>query len=124
MKKEELFQALIVAEYVAFIVATIMVVVFQFLGIGLIIKVALALYVVAFSLSAMENIALCVELFKVKSSDVEKTVPNLNLETAEGEKITVKAAKNNIKSRKVKAVIMSVISGIIAIFTLVVMVLF
>lgn len=124
MKREELFQALIVAEYLAFIVATVLVVIFQFLGIGLLITVALAMYVVAFALCAFENIVLCVELFKVKDSEVEQNIPNLNLETADGEKITVKAAKNNIKSRKIKAVAMSVISGLIAIFTLVVLVLF
>ena len=124
MKREELFQALIVAEYLAFIAATVLVVVFQFLGIGLLITVALAMYVVAFALCAFENIVLCVELFKVKNSEVEQTVPNLNLETADGEKITVKAAKNNLRARKVKAVAMSVISGLIAIFTLMVLIIF
>lgn len=124
MKKEDLFQALVVAEYIAFLLATILVIVFQFIGMGILITVALAMYVVAFGLCCMENIVLCVGLFKVKNKEVEEGVPNLNLETPEGEKITVKAAKSNIRARKIKAVVMSIISGLIAIFTLVVLVIF
>ena len=124
MNKKDILQAVVVGEYVAFILASILVIVFQFVGMGLFITLALALYVAAFALCGIENIVSAVELFKVKTETVEKQIPNLNIETEDGERITVKQAKNNIKSRKIKAVFMAVVSLAIAIFTLVVLVLF
>ncbi len=124
MKKEDLFQALVVAEYVAFVLATILVLVFQFLGVGLLITLSLAMYVVAFALCCFENIVLCVGLFKINNKELETGVPRLEIKAEDGEQISVKDAKENIKARKIKAVALSIISGLIAIFTLVVMILF
>ena len=47
MKKKELFQAVVVGEYLAFFIATILVVVFQFVGTSLLIKLSLIFYTVA-----------------------------------------------------------------------------
>jgi hypothetical protein len=123
MKKEELYQALIIGEYISFVFATILVVLFQFLGIGLIITFALAMYVVAFGICCFENIVLAVNLYKQKD-EVNIDKPQIEVQVQEGQQVAVKNANKDIKKQKIKAIIIATMSGIISIFTLVVMILF
>lgn len=121
MKKKELFQAVVVGEYLAFFIATILVVVFQFIGTSLLIKLSLIFYTVAFILSSIENISLCVSLFKIKDKDIAGTI---TVASPSGEETTLEGTKKNLKQRKVKAVTLSILSVAVSVFTLVVLIMF
>lgn len=129
MTKKEIIACIDWAKYVALICATICVLIFQFVSSSICITLALAFYVVGFSLMCASMIIHTVELFKA-SDIVKEEHANATLNKSEearleeggleGQKVEVVHTKNE----KVWGIIGSVFFGLFAIFTFVVLVLY
>jgi len=105
-----------IMEYVAFGLATILVVVFQFTGLSLFVTIGLVVYTVAFIILFTSGVIQCKELFD-KSRGVVVT-KKAEQEIEEGKEVV------NINTEKTWAIIKTVASGLFAIFTFVVLILF
>lgn len=114
MKK--IVNSLNIVEYVAFVLATIFVVVFQFTALPIFVVLALSIYTVAFLIVFAIAVIQCKEYFdKTRGVKIEKSKEK---ETKDGDEIV------DIKHEKAWAIIKAVASGLFAIFTLVVLILY
>ena len=113
---KNLVNALNIAEYIGFILATIFVLVFQFVGLPIFVILALVLYTLAFLIVFAISVIQCKEYFDA-TKNVKVANPK-NAEVKEGEEVV------NIKHEKTWAIIKAVSSGVFAIFTLIVLILY
>jgi len=114
MKK--LVNTLNIVEYAAFVLATIFVIVFQFVGLPIFVTLALSIYTVAFLIVFAIAVIQCKEYFdKTRGVKVEKTEGKT---TENGDEVV------DIKHEKAWAIIKAVASGLFAIFTFVVLILY
>lgn len=113
---KNLVNGLNIAEYAGFILATIFVLVFQFTGLPIFVILALVLYTIAFLVVFAIAVIQCKEFFDATRN--VKVVNAKNVETKEDEEVV------NIKHEKAWAIIKAVASGVFAIFTLIVLILY
>ena len=117
-KQDNLILSLInllnIMAYVAFGLATIFVLVFQFTGLPIFVTLALVVYTVGFLIIFSEAVIKCKEIFE-KTRGVIVKVPE---KTDDDHEVV------NVKSEKTWAVVKAVASGLFAIFTFVVLLLF
>ena len=128
-KKKEIISCINWAKYLAFIAATVCVLVFQFIGASICITLALSLYVVAFLMLFASLVIQTVELFKaddlVKEKNADAEIGKLaEKELEEGGLNGQSVEVVHLKREKVTSIIWCVLTGLFAIFTFVVLVLF
>ena len=131
-KKKEWIAAVNYGKYLAFVLATIFVIVFQFVGNSVWVKLALIAYISAFALVFTSLVIHANEVYKadreVKKTNAEVVKPdqvnNGIVEINTGELMGSEAEVVNLKSEKIWTVIGAIASGIFAIFTFVVLILF
>jgi len=105
-----------ITEWALFIIATVLVVVFQFTGLPIFVTLALVIYTLAFLIVFAIAVLQCKEYFDAsRGVTIIKTKEKT---TKDGEEIV------NIKNEKAWAIIKAVASGVFAIFTFVVLLLF
>ena len=129
MEKKKLFvKSMEYGKYLAFTLATIFVIVSQFVGGRIWVTLALALYTVAFGFLFATLVIRAVELFnadyeaKDLSAEVVKKSEAESEELVETEKEDVEAV--NLKAEKVWTVIGSIFFGLFTIFTLAVLIIY
>lgn len=129
MEKKKLFvKSMEYGKYLAFTLATIFVIVSQFVGGRIWVTLALALYTVAFGFLFATLVIHAVELFnagyeaKDLSAEVVKKSEAENEELVETEKEDVEVV--NLKAEKVWTVIGSIFFGLFTIFTLAVLIIY
>lgn len=129
MEKKKLFvKSMEYGKYLAFMLATIFVIVSQFVGGRIWVTLALALYTVAFGFLFASLVIRAVELFnagyeaKDLSAEVVKKSEAESEELIETEKENVEVV--NLKAEKVWTVIGSIFFGLFTIFTLVVLIIY
>lgn len=129
MKKKKLFvKSMEYGKYLAFTLATIFVIVSQFVGGRIWVTLALALYTVAFGFLFATLVIHAVELFnagyeaKDLSAEVVKKSEAESEELVETEKEDVEVV--NLKAEKVWTVIGSIFFGLFTIFTLAVLIIY
>lgn len=129
MEKKKLFvKSMEYGKYLAFTLATIFVIVSQFVGGRIWVTLALALYTVAFGFLFATLVIHAVELFnagyeaKDLSVEVVKKSEAENEELVETEKEDVEVV--NLKAEKVWTVIGSIFFGLFTIFTLAVLIIY
>lgn len=129
MEKKKLFvKSMEYGKYLAFTLATIFVIVSQFVGGRIWVTLALALYTVAFGFLFATLVIHAVELFnagyeaKDLSAEVVKKSEAENEELVETEKENVEVV--NLKAEKVWTVIGSIFFGLFTIFTLAVLIIY
>lgn len=129
MEKKKLFvKSMEYGKYLAFMLATIFVIVSQFVGGRIWVTLALALYTVAFGFLFASLVIRAVELFnagyeaKDLSAEVVKKSETESEELIETEKENVEVV--NLKAEKVWTVIGSIFFGLFTIFTLVVLIIY
>lgn len=129
MEKKKLFvKSMEYGKYLAFTLATIFVIVSQFVGGRIWVTLALALYTVAFGFLFATLVIHAVELFnagyeaKDLSAEVVKKSEAESEELVETEKEDVEVV--NLKAEKVWTVIGSIFFGLFTIFTLVVLIIY
>ena len=129
MEKKKLFvKSMEYGKYLAFMLATIFVIVSQFVGGRIWVTLALALYTVAFGFLFASLVIRAVELFnagyeaKDLSAEVVKKSEAESEELIETEKENVEVV--NLKAEKVWTVIGSIFFGLFIIFTLVVLIIY
>ena len=114
MKK--LILGLNITEYVLFIIATVFVIIFQFTGLPIFVTLSLVIYTVAFLIVFTIAVIQCKEYFDasrgVKVVKTKDGVDNKDFDVI------------NIKNEKTWAIIKAIASGVFAIFTFVVLILF
>lgn len=130
-KKKEFVTIINYAKYVAFVLSTIFVMVFQFTGTYLLINIALALYVVAFGLMFTSLVIHCVEIYKadrIAKSDKAKIISPSD--TIDGVVVAKSGELNgeqvevvNLTKEKIMSVIGAIFFGGFTIFTFVVLIL-
>ena len=105
-----------VSEWALFVIATVLVIIFQFTGIPLFVTLSLVIYTLAFLIVFAISVMQCKEYFDasrgVKIAKIKEKV------TKDGEEVV------NIKNEKAWAIIKAVSSGVFAVFTFVVLILF
>lgn len=103
-------------EYGAFVLATIFVIVFQFTALPIFVVLSLSIYTLAFLIVFVIAVIQCKEYFdKTRGVKIETTKEKT---TKDGDEIV------DIKSEKAWAIIKAIASGIFAIFTIVVLILY
>lgn len=112
MKK--FYEVLNAIEYIAFIVATVFVLVFQFTGAPVFVTVALGIYVFGFGVICLIGILQTVEIFKA-AKETNKVVAK----NSDGDNQQV-----NIGYEKTMKIIKTIIAGLFTIFTLIVLILY
>lgn len=129
MEKKKLFvKSMEYGKYLAFTLATIFVIVSQFVGGRIWVTLALALYTVAFGFLFSTLVIHAVELFnagyeaKDLSAEVVKKSEAESEELVETEKEDVEVV--NLKAEKVWTVIGSIFFGLFTIFTLAVLIIY
>ncbi len=129
MEKKKLFvKSMEYGKYLAFTLATIFVIVSQFVGGRIWVTLALALYTVAFGFLFATLVIHAVELFnagyeaKDLSAEVVKKSEAESEELVETEKEDVEVV--NLKAEKVWTVIGSIFFGLFTIFTLAVLIIY
>ncbi len=129
MEKKKLFvKSMEYGKYLAFTLATIFVIVSQFVGGRIWVTLALALYTVAFGFLFATLVIRAVELFnagyeaKDLSAEVVKKSEAESEELVETEKEDVEVV--NLKAEKVWTVIGSIFFGLFTIFTLAVLIIY
>lgn len=129
MEKKKLFvKSMEYGKYLAFMLATIFVIVSQFVGGRIWVTLALALYTVAFGFLFASLVIRAVELFnagyeaKDLSAEVVKKSETESEELIETEKENVEVV--NLKAEKVWTVIGSIFFGLFTIFTLAVLIIY
>lgn len=129
MEKKKLFvKSMEYGKYLAFTLATIFVIVSQFVGGRIWVTLALALYTVAFGFLFATFVIHAVELFnagyeaKDLSAEVVKKSEAESEELVETEKEDVEVV--NLKAEKVWTVIGSIFFGLFTIFTLAVLIIY
>ena len=129
--RKDIIIAIGYAKYVAFILATICVLVFQFTASSIWITLALSLYVVAFGLMFVSYVTQSIELIKTEKLLKENRVKVINSEVGAESVATVEGDNNQsevevvkLKSEKVWSIIGAIFFGIFTIFTFVVLVLY
>ena len=131
--KKDFIDAINYAKYVAFILATICVLVFKFTASSLCISFALSLYIVAFALMCTSMILHSVEVFKedrlikhknkmIADIEVNKEGSMAISELGELNGNVVEPTK--LKSEKFWSIVGAVFFGVFAIFTFIVMILY
>jgi len=128
MNKNAFYNVLYVAEYVAFIAATILVLVFQFTASETIMVLSLVLYVVAFALLTFSEavgineltISLKERLKKEETKTEEKTEKNEEEKNNEENTLSAKEIKGKIRWAYAK----TIMCGLMSIFALLVLILF
>ena len=128
MNKNAFYNVLYVAEYVAFIAATILVLVFQFTASETIMVLSLVLYVVAFALLTFSEavgineltISLKERLKKEETKTEEKTEKNEEEKNNEENTLSTKEIKSKIRWAYAK----TIMCGLMSIFALLVLILF
>ncbi len=131
-KKKDFIKAINYAKYLAFILGTICVFIFQFVGKPICITLALAFYVVAFGLMFASIVIHCVEIYSA-----DKLIKEGNLVAVEpktdGDKVVIAEEGElkgesvevvNLKSEKAWSVIGAIFFGLFTIFTFIVLVLY
>ena len=104
-----------IAEYAFFVLATIFVLVFQFVGHPIFVSIALACYTFAFMLVAITAFTQCMELFEATKN---AKLANSNVKTENGEEVV------NTKKEKIWSIVKTCLGTIFAIFTFVVLILY
>lgn len=112
MKK--LCDVLNVVEYIAFMVATALVLVFQFNGLPVFVTVALVVYVIGFGIICAIGVMQTVDIFRAAKQTDNVVVTNKN---GESEQV-------NIKYEKSMKILKTVLAGLFTIFTLIVLILY
>ena len=105
-----------ITEWALFIIATVLVVVFQFTGLPIFVTLALVIYTLAFLIVFAIAVLQCKEYFD--ASRGVQIVKTKEKTTKDGDEIV------NIQNEKAWAIIKAVASGVFAIFTFVVLLLF
>ncbi|MBQ7466800.1 MAG: hypothetical protein IJS74_01875 [Clostridia bacterium] len=131
-RKKEWITAINIGKYVAFIVATVSVIISQFLGDTIWVKFALIAYVSAFALTFTALVFHANEIYKAgreaKKDNAEVVKPDQEnqgiVDINNGELKGTSAEVVNLKTEQVWTVIGAVASGIFTIFTFVVLILF
>ena len=116
-----------IAKYIAFMLATVGVFIFQLVQEPIVIMVALSIYFQAFALMFASSVIHCVEVYtaskRVKNAVVDISVNEVvvpNNGELKGQEVEVV----NLKSEMVWSVIGAIFFGLFTIFTLVVLILF
>jgi len=131
MNKKDFITAVNYAKYLAFILATVAVLVFQFLGESICITLALSLYVVAFGLMFATSVVQCVEIYNadkmVKQNHLKELNPQINEEgtitiNSDGKKEEVEVVK--LKKEKALSVLTAIFFGVFTLFTFAVLILY
>lgn len=132
MTKKDIIKTLDIASFIAVIVATILVFVFQFTGEYLVMKYSIIMYDVTFLTLVVVLSFKVYEVFSKKEIvDAEKkeaeteNVENAeNVETEEHKEEQSAEAENNTKQAKTKAIVWLVLASVAFVFTTVLMVLY
>lgn len=119
------------AKYLAFVLATICVLIFQFTANSFCINLALSLYVVAFGLMCISMCVYAKEVSYLYKEAKKKTIKQNSLETQEGVDNEIKpenkageAEQSNLKLELIISIVGSIFFGLFAIFTFIVLVLY
>ncbi len=124
INKKDLLLAFNIAKYVAFIGATICVMIFQFLSSPVCITLALSLYIVAFALMTTTMIVRCVEIFKAddvlkdKNTTLDQKTEDVTLKDGQ------KAEVVKVGREKFWSIVGAIFFGLFTVFTFVVLVLY
>ena len=128
-----LYSRLLCLKYIAFVLATICVFVFQFVAHPICITLALAFYVVAFGLMTASLVVRCVELYSAEKVVKEENAIVVGQTEVENNKEILNEAENsigeevevvNLKAEKFWSVFGASFFGLFTIFTFIVLILF
>ena len=131
--RKDIISAMNYAKYVAFVLATVCVLIFQFTAISFCITLALSLYVVAFGLMCASLIVNASEMFNANKFIKKQKLEEAKAEVNEKGTMTVSSPSElkgeevepvNIKSEMAWSIIGAIFFGLFAIFTFVVLVLY
>ncbi len=130
-KKKEWLKAINYGKYLAFILATVLVVIFQFTANSVLVKLALVAYVAAFSMTFTALVIHACEIYnagkEVKKENATPAKPEQfdqgTVIVEQGELKGEMAEVVNVKHEQIWTVVGAVASGLFAIFTFVVLVL-
>ena len=126
--KKDFIQAINYAKYVAFVLATICVFIFQMTAQPAWVTVGLSLYVVAFGLMFASMVMHAVEVFEAsKAAKKENAIvvePSVEINEQLEKDSNGEVEVVDLKSEKIWAIVGSVFFGVFTVFTFVVLVLF
>ncbi len=130
-KKKEIIKAINYAKYLAFILATICVMVFQFTANPICVTFALALYVVAFGLMFASLVVHCTEIYAIDRAVKEQKAVIADVSSKDGMTIAPEGELKgqevevvNLKKEKVWSVIGATFFAIFTLFTFIVLILY
>ena len=131
--RKDFIVAINYSKYLAFVLATVCVLLFQFLAIAFCITLALSLYVVAFGLMTASQVLHAKELFEANTVIKQKKLTEVKPIVNEEGTLVVNGASElkgeevepvNIKNEMVWSVAGSIFFGLFTVFTFIVLVLY
>lgn len=131
--RKDITLAINYAKYLAFVLATVCVLIFQFTANAFCINLALSLYVVAFGLMSASLVMHAEEVFEADKMIKKQKLEKASVETNENGIMVVETPSElkgeevepvNLKAEKAWSVIGSIFFGLFTIFTFIVLVLY